>query len=112
MPMRSCPIFRLPVSPLVFSPNQDGIDDRVQFNVVLEKDAALDVYLVGTVRCANFHPPRQDETREGEAGRYTYDYDGGVDTGANPPPDGTYTVYAVAQDAVGDGCCGRRNSRW
>ena len=89
------------VSPLVFSPNQDGIDDRVQFNVVLEKDAALDVYLVGTDDVQIFIPPRQDETREGEAGRYTYDYDGGVDTGANPPPDGTYTVYAVAQDAVG-----------
>ena len=89
------------ISPMVFSPNQDGIDDRAQFNVVLEKDAELNVYLVGEDGVQIFIPPRQDETREGEAGRYTYDYDGGVDTGANPPPDATYTVYAVAQDAVG-----------
>ena len=34
------------VSPSVFSPNQDGVDDRVQINIYLETDVeSLDVYL-------------------------------------------------------------------
>lgn len=89
------------VSPTDFTPNQDGIRDRTQINVYLEKAADLDVYLVGEDGSQIFIPPRLEETREGEAGRYTYDYDGGVDGGGRPPADGTYMVIAVAQDAVG-----------
>ena len=37
----------------------------------------------------------------GKAGRHPFDYDGGVDNGVDPPPDGAYQAVAVAQDAVG-----------
>jgi len=93
------PVFS--ISPQTFSPNQDGIRDRTQMNIVLEKAADLDVYLLGEDGEQRFIAPRIGETREGEAGRYTYDYDGGIDAGSDPPPDGTYTVVASAQDAVG-----------
>ncbi len=93
------PVFT--VSPQVFSPNQDGIRDRAQINAVLAKDATLTVYLLTPTGAQIFIPPRIGETREGEAGRYIYDYDGGIDAGAEPPPDGTYTLVAEAQDAVG-----------
>jgi len=89
------------ISPDVFTPNQDGIRDRTQINVYLQKDADLKVYLIGENGLEIFIPPQLTETRDGQAGRYTYDYDGGVDGGADPPPDGVYTVVAEAQDAVG-----------
>lgn len=89
------------VSPEVFTPNQDGIRDRTQINVYLEKDADLDVYLLTPDNVQLFIPPIVEETREGEAGRYRFDYDGGVDGGSEPPADGEYTVVAAAQDAVG-----------
>ncbi|NJL94032.1 MAG: hypothetical protein HC915_10020 [Anaerolineae bacterium] len=93
------PVFT--ISPQTFSPNQDGIRDRTQINVVLAKAANLDVYLLTEDGAQIFVPPQIGETRDGEAGRYTYDYDGGIDAGADPPPAGTYTVVAAAQDAVG-----------
>lgn len=90
------------VSPSTFAPNQDGIDDRVEINVYLEKDVdSLDVFLLGP---NDVHIPisaRVEERAYGEAGRHRYDYEGGIDLGADPPPDGTYTVVALAQDAVG-----------
>jgi len=94
-------ITTLTVSPEEFTPNQDGIRDRTQINVYLEKDSDLDLYLLTPEDVQIFIPPQVNETRDGEAGRYTYDYDGGVDGGGDPPPDGTYTVVAEAQDAVG-----------
>lgn len=89
------------VSPTDFTPNQDGIRDRTQINVYLDKAADLDVYLVTPDGVQLFIPPVIEETRDGEPGRYTYDYDGGVDSGASAPADGVYTVVAAAQDAVG-----------
>jgi hypothetical protein len=90
------------ISPSTFAPNQDGIDDRVEINVYLEKDVdSLDVFLLGL---NDVHIPisaRVEERDYGEAGRHRYDYEGGIDLGADPPPDGTYTVVALAQDAVG-----------
>ena len=91
------------VSPLVFTPNRDGISDRAKINVWLSKDnASVSVYLLD--EDGTRYPVEQDEqtlAREGEAGLYAFDYDAGVDDGAQPPPDGTYTVYAEAQDLVG-----------
>ncbi len=89
------------VSPQVFTPNQDGIDDRTQVNVFLTKDAELEVYMLGENDERLFMPRRETGRDEGEAGRQTYDYEGGVDIGADPPPDGTYTVVARAQDLEG-----------
>ncbi len=90
------------VSPKVFSPNQDGIADRVEINVYLEKDvASLDVFLVGPDGARIPVSARVEERRYGQAGRHRYDYEGGIDLGADPPPDGAYRVVALAQDAVG-----------
>ena len=90
------------VSPPAFSPNQDGINDRVTINLVLEKDVEeLRVYLKGVDGIE--HPIAEDErvTRINQAGWHTYDYDGGIDAGSQPPADGTYPIYAEARDAVG-----------
>ena len=89
------------VSPNVFTPNQDGINDRAYINVFLSKPADLKAMLVGPQGEQYPLSERQEEIRPGEAGRHLFDYDGGVDMNADPPPDGSYTVVATAQDAVG-----------
>lgn len=90
------------VSPPEFSPNQDGIDDRVEINVYLEKDVqSLDVFLVGPSGARIPISARVEDRQYGEAGRHRFDYEGGIDLGVDPPPDGTYQVVALAQDAVG-----------
>lgn len=89
------------VSPEDFTPNQDGINDRVQINLFLSKSAALNVFLLDEDGTRYFVPQRADAQPVGEPGRHWFDYDGGVDRGADPPIDGTYTVVAEAQDAVG-----------
>lgn len=89
------------VSPQVFTPNQDGVADRVMINVFVSKEADLTVYLEGE-NGARIPVARREEGRDvGEAGRHVYDYEGGVDINADPPPDGTYTVIALARDAEG-----------
>lgn len=90
------------VSPSTFTPNQDGIDDRVEINIYLEKDVeSLEVFLLGQNDVRVPISARVEERDYGEAGRHRYDYEGGIDLGADPPPDGTYTVVALAQDSVG-----------
>jgi len=90
------------IAPSVFSPNQDGIADRVSINIYLTKDVArLDVYLVGADGARIPISARIEERQYGEAGRHRFDYEGGIDLGVDPPPDGRYQVQAIAQDAVG-----------
>lgn len=90
------------VSPSVFSPNQDGIADRVSINVYLEKDVErLDVFLLGEDDLRVPISARVEERQYGEAGRHLFDYEGGIDLGVDPPPDGAYRVVALAQDQVG-----------
>ncbi|MFQ3658212.1 MAG: hypothetical protein SNJ54_04630 [Anaerolineae bacterium] len=89
------------VGPSTFSPNQDGIADRVNIEVYLEKEATLRVYLLDKNGIEIPIAARRGGRMPGEAGRHVFDYEGGVDLGADPPPDGTYTVIAEAQDAVG-----------
>ena len=91
------------VFPKVFTPNQDGINDRVDINYYLTKEADVVVYLVapdGQQRYPIAEVERDIEP--GQPGFHTYDYEGGVDLGAEPPPDGKYTVYAEAVDKVGN----------
>jgi hypothetical protein len=97
------------VYPQVFTPNQDGIDDRVTITFYLNKEVReLRVYVLDAE--GNKHPVAQKEGvakprvlgEPWEPGVYTYDYEGGVDLGATPPPDGTYTVIAEAEDLVGN----------
>jgi hypothetical protein len=87
--------------PDVFTPNQDGINDRTEISVFLEKGANLQVYLVGEDGEKIYVAPRQEGRKPGEAGRHLFDYEGGVDLDADPPPDGMYTVVAQAQDDEG-----------
>ncbi|MEM7346579.1 MAG: hypothetical protein AAF485_20240 [Chloroflexota bacterium] len=91
------------VYPQTFTPNQDGIDDRIDINYFLTKKSDVTVHLIapdGTTRFPIAEVER--EIKPGEPGFHTYDYEGGVDLGADPPPDGVYTVYAEAVDRVGN----------
>lgn len=90
------------VFPNIFTPNQDGISDRTGINVGLLEQADLSV----TLQRDGIEPiyvPERLETQNPDqpALRHLYDYEGGVDLGASPPPDGDYTVVALAQDEVG-----------
>jgi len=85
-----------------FTPNQDGINDRVIINVYLEKEEAdVRVFLLGEKGQEIPITERVEETSTEQGQRYTFDYAGGVDLGSDPPPDGTYTVVAFAQDDEG-----------
>jgi hypothetical protein len=86
----------------VFTPNRDGIDDRVQPQFYLAKDVAqVRMFLQlpdGTEeRIAEF----EQVVVPNSEGWHYYDYAGGVDEGATPPPDGTYPIVAIAQDLEG-----------
>ncbi|MBN8595308.1 MAG: hypothetical protein J0M33_26380 [Anaerolineae bacterium] len=89
------------ISPTVFSPNQDGIADRTQMTVYLPKDATLLTYLVGASGEQIFVPESLLDRKDGEPGRHSFDYDGGIDLGVEPPPDGDYQVVIEAMDAEG-----------
>ncbi|NLX37565.1 MAG: hypothetical protein GXY68_12850 [Chloroflexi bacterium] len=92
----------LSIWPNVFTPNRDGITDRVSIGYTLNKEAArVEVYLVGEDGIK--YPVPEDKIREvGAPGPHEHDYDAGVDLGATPPPDGDYTVVVEADDAVGN----------
>jgi hypothetical protein len=91
------------LSPQVFTPNQDGIEDRVYINIYLNKDADLTVYLLDATGQQIFIPESREANEAAGAGglRHAFDYDGGIDRGVDPPPDGDYTVVAIAQDREG-----------
>lgn len=94
------------VYPDNFTPNQDGIDDRVTISYYLAKPAQVTVYLTDGTHKYPVDEKKQTTvlTADGlsAVGPHEYDYDGGVDLGAPPPADGTYTVVAEALDAVGN----------
>lgn len=94
-------LFEFTVSPSVFTPNQDGIDDRIEINVFVPKPAELTVYLIDENQDRIYIPEFQDRRLPGEAGRHSFEYDGGIDNGSNPPPDGEYMVVATAVDDEG-----------
>lgn len=90
------------VSPQVFTPNRDGVDDHVTINYFLPKPATVRVYLLNEAGEKFFIPEKVSQRiKPGEVGFHQYDYEGGVDLGAVPPPDGTYTVTAIAEDILG-----------
>ncbi len=101
------------VNPAVITPNQDGIDDRASITYWLTKEVAeLQVYLFDPLDPDNAdqenpsrkHPliEKEREVKPTEPGYHYYDYDGGIDLGADPPPDGDYIVVAEARDFVGN----------
>lgn len=89
------------VSPAIFTPNQDGVADRVAINAYLTKAATVSAYLIDDSGTRLYIAQRQTEAKLGEIGWQEFDYEGGVDIGAEPPADGTYTIVLEAQDAVG-----------
>jgi hypothetical protein len=103
------------VFPQVFTPNQDGINDRVSISYRLREPAEVEVYLrdeAGDLYPVGLPKTRWDEEQfdleespskvELEAGLWEYDYDGGIDLGASPPRDGNYTVVVEAADKAGN----------
>jgi hypothetical protein len=112
----SVPHLTLSINPKIFTPNRDGISDRTTINVGLNKPATLFVSLQNILCNGSTTPPASDINLEctpyllaekqgarpvGDKGLHEFDYDAGVDLGANPPPDGTYVVTAQAEDNVG-----------
>ena len=94
----------LTASPAVFTPNQDGINDRVTINVWLDKEipeSNLRVTLIGPDGQQYPIAEAGTEVLPGRAGLHIYDYDGGIDNGVNPPPAGAYIVRAEAEDKIG-----------
>ena len=90
------------VFPNVFTPNRDGIADRVYPQFYLTKEVtSLRVFLLMP---DGLEVPISELERDIPAntpGRHYYDYEGGVDNGATPPPDGTYPLIVIAEDAEG-----------
>ncbi len=95
-------IENLNIWPPEFTPNRDGIADRVTIGYSLNKEASyVEVYLLGDD--GKKYPVPEDQIREmGAQGSHEHDYDAGIDLGATPPPDGDYTVVVEAQDAIGN----------
>lgn len=110
-------ITKFTIGPKEFTPNQDGISDRVTINVDLNKPATLLVTLQNALCNGSDNPPSDNPTlvctpfplsekegsqrKTGEKGLHVFDYDAGVDLNADPPPDGTYVVTARVEDAIG-----------
>ncbi|NUQ37875.1 MAG: hypothetical protein HUU23_08790 [Caldilineales bacterium] len=101
------------VNPSVISPNQDGIDDRAAITYWLTKEVeTIQVYLYDPRDPENIDPANptrrfplaetEREIKPTAPGFHFYDYDGGIDRGADPPPDGAYIVVAEARDRVGN----------
>ncbi len=86
---------------VIFTPNRDGIGDRIAVSYWLSKEATVEVYLIRT------DDPRAQKyaiasVSKLKAGRQNHDYEGGVDLGNTPPPNGSYLVVAEARDAIGN----------
>lgn len=85
-----------------FSPNQDGINDRVQIQFFLPKEVASTRVFVITPEGAELPVAELERgVAPGLPGRHYFDYEAGVDNKATPPADGTYPVIALVEDAEG-----------
>ena len=86
----------------LFTPNQDGIDDRVQIQFFLPKETERTRVFVLMPDGSELPVAELERgVPPGSPGRHYFDYEAGVDNKATPPPDGTYTVVAIAEDAEG-----------
>jgi len=92
------------VQPQRFSPNQDGIDDRVRITYRLDEPAEVRVWIEhadGTL-LGDILAETEFADRPGDVGPHVYEYDAGVDADAPPPDDGEYAIVGEARDAVGN----------
>lgn len=86
----------------IFTPNRDGVDDRILAQFFLTKDVEeLRVFLVTEDGAELPISEYEQNVPANQVGWHYYDYEGGVDDGATPPPDGTYPIVAIARDAEG-----------
>ncbi|MCA9979817.1 MAG: hypothetical protein KDD89_03270, partial [Anaerolineales bacterium] len=85
----------------VFTPNRDGINDRVLIQYDLQKEADVRVFLEMPDGVARPIAETERAIPAGDPGRHYYDYEGGVDAGELPPEDGVYTIVALASDEEG-----------
>jgi hypothetical protein len=92
------------VFPAEFTPNQDGIADRVAISYHLAKPADIRLWIEDDNGNFVDSPLEEQENivEPGEPGYHRYDYDAGVDADAPPPPDGIYHVIAEAKDEAGN----------
>ncbi len=107
------------VNPAIITPNQDGIDDRASITYWLSKEVnEVQVYLYdptdpenarGSEIAGPYSPTRryplleqEREVESTEPGFHYYDYDGGIDLGADPPQDGDYILVVEARDFAGN----------
>ncbi len=85
----------------VFTPNRDGIDDRLVVQFDLQKEATTRVFLLTPEGAELVISELDRNVPPGAPGRHYFDYEGGVDQGVAPPPDGLYQIVALAEDAEG-----------
>jgi hypothetical protein len=105
-------IHNFTVVPQVFRPNQDGLrDDRVSISYYLTKDAERSQVYLEPAHTLPGEPKLKypiaekvsvSTAKPGKAGYHGYDYDGGVDLNAEPPPNGDYVIYGEAEDKIGN----------
>lgn len=100
----------LTVRPARFTPNQDGIDDRVAISYALDEpsEVRLRIETADGRYVTDILADTDAATSPGDAGPHVYDYDAGVDADAPPPPDGDYVVVVEARDAAGNVAVERR----
>jgi hypothetical protein len=93
----------LTVHPDEFTPNQDGIGDRVAISYALDEPTEVRLWLEtsGGTYVTDILEEQESGEFAGEPGPHVYDYDAGVDADAPPPPDGDYVIVAEARDGAG-----------
>ena len=85
-----------------FTPNRDGIADRVQIQFFLPKEVVQTRVFLLTPDGSELPVAELERgVAAGEPGWHIFDYEGGVDNNATPPEDGIYPVIAIVEDAEG-----------
>lgn len=87
---------------IVFTPNRDGVSDRIAVSFRLTKPAWAEVYLVRLGDARQTRYPVSERQWYKLAGTKNFDYEGGVDLGNTPPPNGDYLCIAEATDTIGN----------
>jgi hypothetical protein len=87
---------------IIFTPNRDGIADRIAVSFRLTKPAWAEVYLVRVGDINKTRYPISERQWYKLAGTKNFDYEGGVDLGNTPPPNGEYLCIAESTDLLGN----------
>jgi hypothetical protein len=97
------------IQPADFTPNQDGLGDRVAISYRLDEPADVRLWLETEdgKYVTDILEEEESAVASGSVGAHQYDYDAGVDSDAPPPPDGRYVIVGQARDAAGNVWQGR-----